>query len=426
MNYKKRRDQLVDLVKTQHISHQGSIVLFSPCDDAYRSFVQESNFYYFSGVVEPASVMVLSDNQQIFYRPAYTEMRANWIHNIVDITQDSIQEKGFDALQETGKPCSFVHVYPYFDHVTYENIIILLTNLIRDGKKIFTIYPSNSYQSIEVRAIVDRLALVIPHLHDHIVDISPQAAHLRRKKDMVELEQLYKAVEITGSAHQAAMHMLKPGRNESEVQATLEFVFTEQFATAAYPSIVAGGLRGTILHYGTNNQPLLDGQLVVVDAGARYNYYSADITRTYPVSGRFTNEQKELYELVLECQELVSEQAKPGIWLSNKDEQEASLHHIAVKFFKQYGYEKNFNHGIGHFLGLDVHDVGDVSKPLQEGDIITIEPGLYFPEKQLGIRIEDNYWIVDQTTPVCLSEAIPKSVQAVEEMVQQSFDVDLL
>ena len=243
---------------------------------------------------------------------------------------------------------------------------------------------------------------------------------------MVELELMYKAVEITGNAHQAAMHMLKPGRNEAEVQASLEFVFTEQGATPAYPSIVAGGIRGTILHYGTNNQPLLDGQLVVVDAGARYNYYCADVTRTYPVSGKFTQEQKELYELVLECQELVAEQAKPGMWLSNKDEQEASLHHIAVNFFKKHGYDQYFIHGIGHFIGLDVHDVGDGTKPLQEGDIITIEPGLYIPEKQLGIRIEDNYWIVDQTTPVCLSEAIPKSVQAVEEMVQQSFDVDLL
>lgn len=426
MNYKNRRDQLVDLVKSHHASHQGSIVLFAPCEDAYRSFVQDSNFYYFSGIVEPASVMMLSDRKQAFYRPAYTDMRAKWVHSQVDVTQDYIKIQGFDELLVTGEVFSSVHVYPYFDYTVYKNIIALLSDLVGKGEKIFTIYPTNSYQSVEIRAVIDRLALVIPHLHDHIVDISAQVAQLRRKKDMVELELLYKAVEITGNAHQAAMHMLKPGRNEAEVQATLEFVFTEHGATAAYPSIVAGGVRGTILHYGTNNQPLLDGQLVVVDAGARYNYYCADVTRTYPVSGKFTPEQKELYELVLECQELVAEQAKPGMWLSNKDEQEASLHHIAVNFFKQHGYEKYFIHGIGHFIGLDVHDVGDGTKPLQEGDIITIEPGLYIPEKQLGIRIEDNYWIVDQTTPVCLSEAIPKSVQAIEEMVQQSFDVDLL
>lgn len=424
MNYKNRRNQLIDLVKSEHSSVQGQIILFSPCEDAYRSFVQESNFYYFSGIVEPASVMTISQDEQMFYRPAYTDMRAKWVHSQVDITQDFIESQGFDGLGTTGKQCALVHIYPYFDYAVYENVITLLSKLVSEGKKIFTIYPSNSYQSVENRFIIDRLALVIPRLHEHIIDISPQTAQLRRKKDMLELELLYKAVEISASAHQAAMHMLKPGCNEAEVQASLEFVFTEQGAVPAYPSIVAGGVRGTILHYGTNNQPLLDGQLVVIDAGARYNYYCADITRTYPVSGKFTQEQKDLYELVLQAQELVAEQAKPGVWLSNKDEQEASLHHIAVNFFKQHGYDKYFIHGIGHFLGLDVHDVGDGTKPLQEGDIITIEPGLYIPEKQLGIRIEDNYWIVDQTTPVCLSEAIPKTIQDVEEMVQQSFEVD--
>ena len=425
MNYKNRRDQLVDLVKTQYPSERGSIVLFAPCEDSHRSFIQDSNFYYFSGVEEPASVMVLTEKEQNFYRPAYNDMRAKWVHSEIDVTQDYVQAHGFNELRPLGQLFSGIHVYPYFDYAIYENVVALLSDMVLKGEKIFTIYPSNSYQSIEVRLIIDRLALVIPNLHKHIIDISAQAALLRRKKDMSELELLYKAVEITGYAHQAAMHAMKGGRSEAEVQASLEFVFTEQGAVPAYPSIVAGGVRGTILHYGTNNQPLVDGQLVVVDAGARYNYYCADITRTYPVSGKFTLEQKELYELVLECQELVAEQAKPGVWLSNKDEQEASLHHIAVNFFKKHGYEKYFIHGIGHFLGLDVHDVGDGIIPLQEGDIITIEPGLYIPEKQLGIRIEDNYWIVDQTTPVCLSEAIPKSIQAVEEMVQQSFDVDL-
>jgi Xaa-Pro aminopeptidase len=178
------------------------------------------------------------------------------------------------------------------------------------------------------------------------------------------------------------------------------------------------------LHYSQNDHNFIDGDLVVVDAGARYNYYCADITRTYPVSGKFTHEQKELYEIVLQCQELVAEQAKPGMWLFNQDHQDSSLHHIALNFFKQHGYDKYFIHGIGHFLGLDVHDVGDKTKPLQEGDIITIEPGLYIPEKKIGIRIEDNYWIVDHTEPVCLSESLPKTVKAIEEMIQLSFEVD--
>ncbi|MDP3788252.1 MAG: M24 family metallopeptidase [Candidatus Chromulinivorax sp.] len=424
MNYKKRRDALIALVKAEHAAFDGPIMLFAPCDDPGRSFVQDSSFYYFAGIEEPASVMILTDAEQNFYRPAYTDLRDQWVTSPVSLTQDYVQSVGFDGLKTTGKTFDSIHVYPYFDVATYQSIINLISDALARGEKIFTVYPNNSHESFMVRMVVDRLALFIPHFKENIVDIAPQVAQLRRKKDMSEIEITYKAVDISVQAHAASLLMLRAGNKESDMQAALEYVFTEHNAVPAYPSIVAGGKNGTVLHYTMNNQKLVDGDLVVVDAGARYNYYCADITRTYPVSGKFTPEQKELYELVLECQELVAEHAKPGVWLSNKDEQEASLHHIAVNFFKKHGYDQYFTHGIGHFLGLDVHDVGDRTRPLQEGDVITIEPGLYIPEKKLGIRIEDNYWIVDKTTPVCLSEALPKGVKEIEEMIQQSFEVD--
>ena len=424
MNYKKRRDALVASVRLSHHAFQGPIVLFAPCDDPEKSFAQDSNFYYFSGIIEPASVMVLTDNQQTFYQPAYTNLRDQWVASPIKITQDYVQSLGFDELQTTGKTFNSIHIYPYFDFETYHTIITLLSDTLARGEKIFTVYPTNSYESFKVRMVVDRLALLIPHLKENIIDISPEIAELRRKKDMSEIEIMYKAADMSVQAHVASLLMLRAGNKESDMQAALEYVFTEHNAVPAYPSIVAGGLNGTVLHYTMNNKKLVDGDLVVVDAGARYGYYCADITRTYPVSGKFTPEQKELYELVLECQELVAEQAKPGMWLSNKEEQEMSLHHIALNFFKQHGYDQYFTHGIGHFLGLDVHDVGNSKRPLQEGDIITIEPGLYIPEKNIGIRIEDNYWIVDQTTPVCLTEALPKTIKDVEEMISQSFEVD--
>ncbi len=424
MNYKKRRDALVALISEEHSAFTGPILLFAPCDDPERSFVQDSSFYYFSGIVEPASVMVLSQSKQNFYRPAYTDLRDQWVTSPVHITESYVQSAGFDALQETGDVFNSIHVYPYFDFATYKYIVGLITDALARDEKIFTVYPMSSHESFMVRMVIDRLALVIPHFKENIIDISPQIAQLRRKKDMSEVEILYKAVDISVQAHEASLCMLKAGNKESDMQAALEYVFTENEATSAYPSIVAGGINATVLHYNINNSKLVAGDVVVVDAGARYNYYCADITRTYPVSGTFTPDQKKIYELVLECQELVAEQAKPGMWISNKDAQESSLHHIAVNFFKKHGYDQYFMHGIGHFLGLDVHDVGNSARPLQEGDVITIEPGLYIPEKKLGIRIEDNYWIVDQATPVCLSEALPKTVKEVEEMVQQSFDVD--
>jgi len=424
MNYRKRRDALVQLVRAEHHAFQGPIILFAPCDEPVRSFVQDSSFYYFSGIVEPAAVIVMSDQEQVFYQPHYTQLRDQWFAAPVKITENYIESVGFDALKMTGQQYNSIHVYPYFDFVTYQSVIALIADALARGEKIFTVYPSHSYESYMVRMVIDRLSLVIPHFKENIVDISVQVAQLRRKKDMTEIETTFQAVDISIQAHYAGVSMLKAGNKESDMQAALEYVFTEHGAMPAYPSIVAGGVRGTVLHYNCNNQKFVDGELVVVDAGARYNYYCADLTRTYPVSGQFTQEQKELYEMVLEAQELVAEQVKPGMYLINKDVQDASLHHIAVNFFKKHGYDQYFTHSIGHYLGLDVHDVGDRTQPLQEGDIITIEPGLYIPEKNIGIRIEDNYWIVDQATPVCLSEALPKTVKGIEEMMQQALEVD--
>lgn len=424
-NYKHRRDALLALVATEHKAFTGPIILFAPCDNPAGLFVQDSNFYYFSGLQEPASVMILNDETQDFYLPNYTAMRGAWIKNDATVTEDNIQSFGFDTLKVTGKSIDAIHVYPYFDFTIYSKVIEYITAALHRNEKIFTVYSSENCQSWMTRLVIDRLALVIPHLQENIVDISSQIAQLRRKKDMLEIETLYKAIDITSQAHYAAVTMLKAGNKESDMQAALEYVFTENLSVSAYPSIVAGGVNGTILHYNVNNKKLVEGDLVVVDAGARYNYYCADITRTYPVSGKFTQEQKTLYELVLACQELVAENAKPGMWLFHKDHPEMSLHHIAVNFFKKHNVDQYFTHGIGHFLGLDVHDVGNRSQALQEGDIITIEPGLYIPEKNIGIRIEDNYWIVDQAEPVCLSEGLPKMVQAVEEMIQQALDVDL-
>ncbi|MGZ6251188.1 MAG: aminopeptidase P N-terminal domain-containing protein [Candidatus Chromulinivorax sp.] len=424
MNYKQRRDQLLQSVRDAHHAFNGPIILFAPTDDPQRSFVQDSSFYYFSGIVEPAAVMVLDQERQSLYMPNYTSLRQQWLATPVQITDSYVQSIGFDNLEMTGQQCNAIHIYPYFDSTLYQYIIDLISKALQREEKIFTIYPDNSYQAWTVRMVIDRLALMIPHLKENIIDISGQIAALRRKKDMQEIELMYKAADISVQAHYTGISMLQAGNKESDVQAALEYVFTEHGAVPAYPSIVGSGLNGTILHYAANNHQFKAGDLVVVDAGARYNYYCADITRTYPVSGTFTQEQKELYQMVLECQELVAEQAKPGMYLMNKQEQDASLHHIALNFFKKHGKDQYFMHGIGHYLGLDVHDVGDVSQPLTQGDVITIEPGLYIPEKNLGIRIEDNYWIVDQTTPVCLTEGLPKQVKDIEDMVQQRFEVD--
>ncbi|MDZ4099608.1 MAG: M24 family metallopeptidase, partial [Methylophilaceae bacterium] len=188
-------------------------------------------------------------------------------------------------------------------------------------------------------------------------------------------------------------------------------------------SVVGSGEQSTVLHYATNAEKMHTGDLVVVDIGAALDGYCADLTRTYPVSGKFSKRQKEVYEVVLAAQEYIADIAKPGYWLNNPEQPEKSLNHLAQKFIAQKGYGDYVVHGIGHYLGLDVHDVGDYTQPLKEGMVFTIEPGIYIPKERIGIRIEDNYWVVKDGV-VCLSEQLPKKPEDIEAFMRGEYQQD--
>ncbi|MDP3889155.1 MAG: aminopeptidase P N-terminal domain-containing protein [bacterium] len=422
--FKLRIKDLVNAVKQNYPDQKGVIVLFGGFENDRIRFRQESSFYYVTGIEEPGVVVVIDlDGTSTVYLPNYAENRSKWIFCPIEPTQECAKRLGVDAIeflgdQSVGYQCSI-----FFTQETYRSVLEKMTHLVAQKVKIFTLYPSNTPQYIEQRFILDRLQTFIPELTQNIVDISPIIAQLRRAKDMHEIELLYKAVQITSMAHEAAAKAITDGVPESDVQASLEYVMTSSGASIAFPSIVASGKNGTILHYMQNSGVIKNGELVVVDIGASSDYYCADLTRTYPVSGTFSKRQRELYEIVLATQEYIADIAKPGLWFSNKEHPEQSLHHLAKKFLAQKGYDEFFTHGIGHYLGIDVHDVGDYTKPLAEGDVITIEPGLYIPNEGIGIRIEDNYWIVKEGA-VCLSEQLPKKPDDVENMVQCTFADD--
>ena len=196
---------------------------------------------------------------------------------------------------------------------------------------------------------------------------------------------------------------------------------TESGATRAFASVVGSGKNSTILHYVDNKSNLPSGGLVVVDIGASLNHYCADITRTYPVNGKFSDRQKQVYQDVLDAQEYIAKLVKPGIYLNNKEHPEQSLSHLSKKFLQEKGYdvEKEFPHGIGHYVGLDVHDVGSYKTVLAVGDVITVEPGIYLRKESLGVRIEDMYWVVKDGA-ICLSEEIPKKIKGVERFMKES------
>jgi Xaa-Pro aminopeptidase len=425
--YTLRRKELVNRVKAQHPTKKGVILLIAGFEHEKYRFLQESSFFYCTGLQEPALVasLDLDDNTSTLYLPHCGVDRSIWLTPApVSLSQENSGTLGFTHVTYLGQKINGYQMSPFFSSADYEHLITRLTSVIAQGGSLFTCRPeiaSNFYQ--EQRFILERLSTIIPGLTDHLIDISPLVANMRRVKTAEEVEYITRAIEVTAVAQEAAGKAIADGVNESEVQASLEYMITGSGATMAFPSIVASGANTTILHYHTNDRTMQHGDLVVVvDIGAQVQGYCADITRTYPVSGKFTQRQKELYKLVLEVQAYIANIAKPGMWLSNKDVPEKSLNHLAKKYLADHGgYDTFMPHGIGHFLGLDVHDVGDSTIPLQEGDVVTIEPGIYIRQEGIGIRIEDNYWIVGNGA-VCLSDEIPKQMHEIEALVQERFE----
>lgn len=433
--FQKRRNELLQVVKEANPNRNvGAILLFADFENNKTVFNQESSFYYLTGINDPAVALLIDFAGKVtLYIPHYAE-REQWLNVPLEPTEKNAKKLGVEKLSFLGEQSAHYQMQPFFKKQEYGHLIEEIKKIITVGGSIFSLNPDNSYEYIEQRNILRHLSTFISDFMPAVVDISPFLAAMRRRKDMYEIEQLYKAIEITTLAHEAAAHAITQNISECEVQASLEYIYTASCVHSAYPTIVASGKNSCILHHQPSSSIMQNNDIVIIDSGAQYNHYCADITRTYPVSGTFTTRQKEVYNCVLETQEYIADIIKPGYWIYNEQEQEKSLHHLSVAFLKDRGYENYIVHRIGHFLGLDVHDVGNVREPLKEGDVITIEPGLYIPKEHIGIRIEDNYWITKKGA-ICLSEQLPKKAEEVEVMIQQSFskeddeediDIDLL
>ncbi len=423
--YKKRRSELIQTIKeTNPHAQQGVVMLIAGFEDDRVAFWQESSFYYYTGITEPGAVLMIDlEDQATLYIPNCGTVRKQWMYSPVALTQENAKVLGVEQVTVLGDQCAGFQLFPFFKQASYGHILARLKQLMMKKGTVFTLYPDNEHEYVAQRLVINRLHSLVDNLADYIVDISEVVADARRTKDMYEVDMLTQAIEITGLAHEAAAQAIEPGLLECEVQASLEYMMTGAGSRPAFPSIVATGKNGTILHYTASTTELKSGDLVVVDIGATHEGYCADLTRTYPVSGKFTKRQRELYQIVLDTQEYIADLAKPGMYLNNPDHEEQSFHHCAKAFLKKHGYDQYFVHGIGHFLGLDVHDVGNAKEPLREHDVFTIEPGIYIPEEGIGIRIEDNFLAVKKGA-ICLSEHLPKAPAIVEEMVQESFDDD--
>lgn len=251
-----------------------------------------------------------------------------------------------------------------------------------------------------------------------VAAIGPLMAGLRPSKDAEELARLRRASEITAAGVVAAMEAVRPGMREDSLQAVLEREFGARGASGtSFPSIVASGANALELHYSRNDSTMEAGELVLVDVGAEYAGYAGDVTRTFPVSGRFTDRQRALYGLVLETQLAAIEAIRPGVTIEQLNR--VAREHMAAAsgdLCGEGGCEAFFIHGLSHHLGLDVHDPGLPGEPLAPGMVITIEPGVYIPDEGIGIRIEDDV-LVTATGHEILSSGAPKAVDEVETQV---------
>jgi Xaa-Pro aminopeptidase len=268
-------------------------------------------------------------------------------------------------------------------------------------------------------------------LADAIREANPEAqlssvdrlmAQLRVVKSPAEIALIRKAVAASIAGHRALAQRLAPGVYEYELEGAAQEAFRRHGSEReGYPMIIGSGPNACILHYNANKRQVRANELVLVDIGAEYSYYTADITRTYPASGKFTPRQRELYIAVLDAMKYAEKEAKPGITLGQ-------LHQKVVEFFRNHklrakdenGNEQTldrfFVHGLSHMLGMDVHDL-DPNQPLRPGMVFTIEPGLYIPSEGIGIRIEDDY-LMTETGVENLSRALPREPDAIERMVR--------
>jgi Xaa-Pro aminopeptidase len=250
-------------------------------------------------------------------------------------------------------------------------------------------------------------------------DLAAETAALRLVKDADEIARLRRAIEITTEAQREAGKTVKPGMHEYEAEALIEYTFRRRGAErVGFPSIVGSGPNSTLLHYDKNRRRMEAGDLVVVDIGAEYGYYSADVTRTLPVSGKFTDRQRAIYELVLATQQAAIDSVRPGTDLR-------TLERIARSYMRAHSgslcgsatCDRYFVHGLSHWLGMDVHDVGRLTTPLRPGMVLTVEPGIYLPKEHLGVRIEDDV-LVTPTGHEVLSAAAPKRPEELEAQMQ--------
>ncbi|MGH9495558.1 MAG: aminopeptidase P family protein [Candidatus Sulfotelmatobacter sp.] len=397
----------------------GVVVLFAPLEgyDAVYDFRQDDDFYYLSGVTTPRAALVVASA-----REAKGDLAARAYSEILFLPPRNLRMERFTGPQLGGDDAQAPKITG-FDRVEDIAKLPQEVNALLAGARpvVFTEMPTPESRPASADAIgFLQHSMVVGFFEE----VKPMLASLRTTKDAGEIDLLRKAVDASDAAHLAAMKAMKPNMKEYEISAVLQYEWTRRGCERpSYSPIVGSGHNSTILHYGENSATMKSGDVVVIDAAGEYSMYAADITRTLPVNGHFTARQKEIYDIVLGAQEAAAAAFVSG--KSNLDRNsDASLDKVAREYIKTHGkdlhgepLDKYFIHGLGHYLGLNVHDPDDYSVPLSPGMAFTIEPGIYIPEENLGVRIEDDYLVGADGKLIKLSAALPSKAEDVEKAI---------
>jgi len=415
--YRNRRRRLLE--KTDG----GTIVLWGAGDDRgygdVGTFRQGSDFFYLTGVELPNAILVVrpGDGGDLLFLPPRDPNVERWTGPKWGPGEEAAAVFGFDEVVSTA-PSEIVldarrRPVPGFEGR-------LQGWLSEPGATLWTDFPAVAGASLlppthrYVAGLRDRLSTFA------VKDVSPLVHSMRVVKDGDEVALMTRAVAATIEGHRRAAAVIRPGVSEGLVDGAVYAAFREAGAEGvAFPTIVGSGFNATTLHYDQNVGTCSDGELVVVDIGARYGYYCGDLTRTYPANGKFNPRQREIYDLVLEAHDRAAEAMRPGVPMFE-------LRKIAFGVFENSEVRDSngerlgqyFIHGLGHQLGLDAHDPGAADeRPLEPGMVITNEPGIYIPSEALGVRIENDF-VITADGARNLSSALPTAADEIEKMMK--------
>ncbi len=419
--FKKNRQRFVSQMKKDAIAIFVSNDEVASNGDAIYTFKQNSDLYWLSGIVQEDSMVILfPDNPDPKYREVLVLVRPNELKEKWDGKRLRVNEARaisgiesiiwLDSLEGLLQP--WVHLADTIYLDTNENdrkASLLRTRDYRYADEMKAKYPLHQFE---------RAAKLMKAL--------------RGIKTAEEVEVLQQAIDITDKTFRRLLQFIRPGVMEYEIEAEILHSFLSQRATGtAYNSILASGDNARILHYVSNNQQCKDGELILMDFGAEYGGYCADLTRTIPVNGKFSRRQKTVYNACLHLHDYAKSLLKPGITIvdyTDKVGEEATQQFLKIGLLKKTdvknedkenrAYRKYLYHGISHHLGIDVHDLGTRTEPIKAGMVFTVEPGIYIEEEQMGIRIENNVWITRNGNQD-LMKNIPITTDDIESMMKK-------